>query len=107
MQQARNPTLHMLALVHLSDPSPSPEILRIVLLAGECPERVAVVRDAFTVHDQAPRPLNASVQAIGETGGLAVAAEIAEPQGRLLVDEYQRSLNGSYALQHIGQDLLR
>ena len=68
---------------------------------GALPAHVAVVRDAFGAHDDSHRPLGAEVAALGPHK-VAVAADLAHPHNRLVVDDYELAPDGAYRLRTVG-----
>lgn len=82
--------------------------LMVILLCetGEAPDRVAVVRDAFTGSHDLPRPLADSIASLGG-GSAAISSELSQHHRRLIADEYQRSSDGTYVLKTVATDLIR
>lgn len=71
------------------------------------PTSIAVVRDAFAAHDESPRTLADALQPLGPHR-VVVAADIMQPQERLVVDQYELDPEDHhYHLIDIGTDLLR
>ena len=73
---------------------------------GDNPERVAVIRDAFTGSHDLPQSLATSVASLGP-GSVAVASGLSQYHRRLVADEYGRAPDGSYSLHSVATDLLR
>lgn len=74
--------------------------------AGDKPERIAVVRDAFTGSHDLPQPLSSSLAVLGN-GSVAIASHLSQYHRRLIVDEYELSGDGTYVLRHVATDLFR
>ena len=74
--------------------------------AGVNAQRIAVLREAFASSFEDPRPLSSLIASLGNNS-VAVASDAASYQRRLLVDEYQQSGNGKYALKNVATDLYR
>lgn len=76
------------------------------LTGGKAGGRVAVAREAFTAFDAPPRPLGKLLRPIGQAAA-AVHSSVASPESRIVVDEYEKAVDGSYKLKTIATDLLR
>ena len=64
------------------------------------------MRHAFAAHDAATDRLADIVTAVGD-GHVAVSHRASQPTTRLIVDEYQRGVDGHYQLTTVGTDLCR
>lgn len=74
-------------------------------ITGAAPERVGIVRDAFAVHDQNERPLSQLMRCL-QPQRVAVHPDLARPHTRAVVDHYERTSAGTYALKQAAIDLL-
>lgn len=81
---------------------------RMVFCAGGAtPDRLGIVRHAFTPHDEDAEPLAASIARLPD-GTLAVGAKASDPASRIVIDEYSfHPGTGEYRLQRAATDLFR